>query len=450
MKKGENKMTTLVPQLLFSEKIQFRKGEKIDWFYDEEVLHQQVDKFISILSKLEQTEGSAVAWFLIDNQINKKQYPVIEKHIEDYLSFYFEDSWEPNVYLIPNQDSYTIDQVIIHISKLVHKLSLHYPFNAFAQIVGFGNPIVAHALFMEGIRQFEDRYVSIYEQNHAIEVIETNVKPTLANWSKEFRDFINDHDYQGALEIMKDVKEDEAVKGMRSMLKMLIDRMNFSFSESNAHLKDALGYVKKEEALAKAENDLASLLTVDKKVRDLSLIQELYRHIDIYLETDDMTSFLIRLYRAREAVLLFLLEHAQTTPFPVKKTKNGNVYKIVDELEEKYDSWDVDGYYGAYFYLKSANLAHALNERNQSFIGHDRSGIELEKVWKSYFGARTHITKAKRRFMLDTTIMLRDLGVQPDNHIEDIELYLLELAEELEHRKELTSEHSLSSFLAGY
>jgi hypothetical protein len=101
-------------------------------------------------------------------------------------------------------------------------------------------------------------------------------------------------------------------------------------------------------------------------------------------------------------------------------------------LEEKYDNWEIDGYYGAYFYLKSANVAGALNVRNNSFIGHSRNKVDKEELWHSYFGtSKTTFNKAKRRFIMDTALMFRDLGVELDENIMSINRFLLQLSRKM-------------------
>lgn len=389
---------------------------------------ENIEKLSRIVKKLPQDDGTIVVWLLVDPSFQKYDLTSLQQKIELRLEKDLGDKWDVEAMTIVVDHEWDIEKLEDDIERLVHKLCVRYPFSYFAQIPTFGDPIVYQILFLEGVRQFTERYATIYFDGENVHVERTVLAIHSETWMKQFRDFIIDHDYEAALEMTKDIEETEETTALKSLLYMMIDRLNFAFEDSLAHLKIAMMHLSDEEVLLETKKNLELLLDKNIKKRDLARIVELYRHIDMYLDMDDVVSLLIRFYRVREAILFYLLQHAQTIPHTVEFAKKSTIYEVFDELEEKYSNWEIDGYYGAYFYLKSANVAGALNVRNRSFIGHSRNKVDVKTLWNSYFGtSRTTYTKAKRRFIMDTMIMLRDLGVMPDENIMDINRLLLQL-----------------------
>ncbi|KIQ94515.1 hypothetical protein LH47_01393 [Anoxybacillus thermarum] len=393
---------------------------------------ENIKKISRIVKKLPQDDGTIVVWLLVDPSFQKYELTSLQQKIELWLEKKLGDEWDVEAMTIVVDHEWDIEKLEDDIERLVHKLCVQYPFSYFAQIPTFGDPIVYQILFLEGVRQFTKRYATIYFDGENVHVEHTVLAIHSETWMKQFRDFIIDHDYEAALEMMKDIEETEETIALKSLLHMMIDRLNFAFEDSLAHLKIAMMYLSDEDVLLETKKNLELLLDKNMKKRDLARIVELYRHIDMYLDMDDVISLLIRFYRVREAILFYLLQHAQTIPYTVEFAKKSTIYEVFDELEEKYSNWEIDGYYGAYFYLKSANVAGALNVRNHSFIGHSRNKVDVKTLWNSYFGtSRTTYTKAKRRFIMDTMIMLRDLGVMPDENIMDINRLLLQLSRKI-------------------
>ncbi|MED5073743.1 hypothetical protein P9857_07045 [Anoxybacillus geothermalis] len=430
------KEKVLLPQVLFSGIIKKNSSSFTHSSYYDFVLdtyREQVEKLSEIMKRFAQTSGPLIAWFLVDQRFHKQELVSLEKQLERFIEKRLGDAWDVEAMLILlDANSFDLEDLQDEVERLVHKLCMRYPFEYFAQLVNFGDPTVYQSLFVEAIRQFEERYASIYWDEDEVHVEYTVMEVQSETWVKQFRDFIIDHDYQAAFEMLQELDETEEVKALRCLLQMMMDRLNFAFEDALVHLEEAMKLLGNESVLVETKEKLSALLSKETKTRDLARIVELYRHIDMYLDMDDLVSFLVRFYRAREAVLFYLLQHAQTIPHEVTLQKKSTIYEVFDELEEKYDNWEIDGYYGAYFYLKSTNVAGALNVRNNSFIGHSRNKVDKEELWHSYFGtSRTTFNKAKRRFIMDTALMFRDLGVELDENIMSINRFLLQLSRKM-------------------
>lgn len=417
----------LIPQILFSGVIKkVHSEENSNWEIPVEPLLEQLKKLQPILSRLHQEEGTIFTWFLVDNSFNKSAKVKIEKQLEAIIEEYI-DGWEVEAILIPASEHATYEDIRLEIDILIHKLFKRFPFEHFTQIVGFGDVVPFQAMFIEGLQQFGDRYASLYYENNELHISQTKTEPNIRNWKREFRVFIMDHDYQTALELLRDVEQTKEILGIKYLLQMMIDRFNFAFEDAFKHLIQAREMIS-HPLLEETSDKLSRILSRDKKTRDINRIVELYRQLDVYIDIDDTTSFLIRFYRAREAILYYLLHHAQVVPSQVQSKKKSTIYQVVDELEQKYDNWEIDGMYGAYFYLKSQNVAQTLNVRNQSFIGHSRKGIDKKQLWHSYFGtSHTTMERAKKRFFMDTSLLFRELGNPLDENIIDINRLLIQL-----------------------
>lgn len=426
----------IMPQILFSGIIkrlhnEYQNGRTTNFNIPIELLKEQFEKVPPILTQLQQKDGTIFCWFQVEDSIKKQEMIKIERQLESLLEEYFSEEWDVEAVLIPTSNQASFEKIRFQVDSIIHKIFKRFPFENFTQIVGFGDIIPYQAIFMEAISQFGNRYSSLYYENNEILLSHTETEPNMKSWTKEFRDLIMDHDYQTALELLSELNQTQEVAGIKYLLQMMIDRFNFAFEDALGHLAQAKGIIN-HPLLDETSTKLSLILSEDNKTRDMNRIIELYRQLDVYLDLDDTTSFLIRFYRAREAVLFYLLHHAQTEQTQVHIGKKSNIYQVIEELEQKYDNWEIDGYYGTYFYLKSQNVARTLNVRNQSFIGHARSGIDKKELWHSYFGtSKTTIEKAKKRFMMDTTLLFRDLGILLDENIIDINQLLLQLVSDI-------------------
>lgn len=432
---------TYIPQFVFTPMLERKKEEKgqFRYVYQREKIVEEAAGLKEILHQFPQNDGIVVAWFVADDTLTYQHAYNLTNKLEDLLEEMLDD-WEVDVQFVPGNPATSVEEFVIDVEAIIHKLSLKYPLEMFAHIANYGHPALSQAIFLEGIRQFENRYCSVYWEEGELYIMPTTIRQRTDSWGKQFREFILDHDYQAALEIISDIEQTETVKGIKALLHMMVDRFNFSFREALNHLEEAKEYLGADGEdlpiiLKDTRKCLEPLLSPEERVQDLARIQELFRQIDVFMEIDDTSSFLVRFYRVREAILFYLLNHLRTNADEPSERieRKGSIYNIFDQLEEKYMNWEIDGHYGAYFYIKSVNVAHALEVRNKSFLGHSRNKVDRDRLWKSYFGTKhTSVEKAKQRFMMDTAIMLRDLGVLEDENIPKLNRYLLELVSRIE------------------
>ncbi|TWG30830.1 hypothetical protein GC56T2_2012 [Geobacillus sp. C56-T2] len=379
-----------------------------------------------------------VVFWPLDPQFQAIERVVLERKLEGWFERQIKGGWRVEVHLLSVGKGGDFALCRAEMERIIHKLCIRFPFAQFGHLVGFGDSPLVSLLFLEGIRRFADRYVSIYWNDAEIHMEPTVADPPAETWLKQVQNFIIEHDYKAALEMLQDLEETKEKEAASHLLQMMIDRLNFAMEEALGHWHEAVRRIGTNRVLEETKHILQSLVSDDIKRRDLARIVELYRHLDMYLDAGNTVAFLVRFYRAREAVLYYLLQHAQTVPGNVMIEKKSTIYEVIEWLEEKYDQWEVDGYYGAYFYLKSLNVANALQVRNRSFIGHARSGINEKKLWHSYYGTDSvTMEKAKRRFIMDTSLLFRDLGVRWDENIMDVNRFLLQFISQLaKERKE--------------
>lgn len=422
----------VLPHVLLSGTVEKKQdvARSLESVMNDEGYLQQLKQLSWILQHVpRKSRRRVVVFLLLDNRFYKYERVALEKKLEEWMETKIKGRWRVEVHFIPvSLRHIDIKKCQVEVERLIHKLCVRFPFEQLGQIVGFGDPSVFSLIFLEGVRQFADRYVSIYWTDKEVHMESTSIDPPPKTWFKQFRDFIIEHDYQAALEMLQDLEETKEKETLAHLLQMMVDRLNFAIEDALFHLEEAMKWLGSEEILVETKQKLLPLLSHDVKTRDLARIVELYRHLDMYVDMDDTVAFLIRFYRAREAILYYLLQHAQTVPGEVPMEKKSTIYEVIEWLEEKYDQWEVDGYYGAYFYLKSLNVAGALQVRNRSFIGHARRGVDRKELWHAYYGtANTTIEKAKRRFIMDTSLLFRDLGVELDENITDLNRFLLQL-----------------------
>ncbi|KAA9030643.1 hypothetical protein [Niallia endozanthoxylica] len=438
-----------IPQFIFIETIKAAKSSKGNltqslWKLDSDTILQQANQFARIIERLDQKEGILHAWFKVDDTIPFRDFMKIENQLEKLMQPEFGEGWEVEVLLVPINEEKDFEDILETVEQQTHKLAVRYPFEIFTHVVGFGDALLSQAMTLEGVKQFEDRYVSLYWDNEQTVSHHIRVRKNVQDWRKQFRDFVVDHDYQAALELLKDLEGNNMTKTLKSLLQMMIKRLNFSFDEALNYLEETKEYLSNHTVYQETHSILTSLQSTASKERDLARIVELYRQLEVYFEKEDYPSFLVRFYRAREAVLYYLSQHGQPVSSPVKIGKNSSIYQVVDQLEEKYESGAITQYYGAYFYLKSKNVADTLQVRNHSFIGHGRKGINHRDLLTAHYGtASTTVKKARHRFRMDSTLMLKDLEAELDDNYEHITRLLLAVSRKLE-RKEVKKDEKSS------
>ncbi|MFY4685937.1 hypothetical protein [Bacillus anthracis] len=422
----------LFPQFVCSSMIQevhSLEGKPVSpyWQFDEEKFQQEMGTLHQVLQSLQQDAGVVVIWFLLEEAIKAQHLANIEKQLTDKISKLLSADWEVEVMLIPGTTTSAAHDLLIDIEAHIHQLMNRYPFEYFVQIVGFGEYAPFQALFLEGMRHFENRYAALYWDGKRSHITFTEYETSTTSWSQQFRAFVNEYDYQAALKLLEEKNDSEVAKGLSCLLQSMLDRLNFAFSESIAHIKESTTYLGESDITTAMLKTLKPLVSKERQERDLARIVELYRQLDAYLEVNDLASFLIRFYRAREAVLYYVLHYNEKEDVP--RGRHGTIYEVVDQLESKFDEGQIEQFYGAYFYLRSSNVGRALHIRNQSFIGHGRDGVSGFQLWSNYYGtSRTTMEKAKRRFMLDTNLLFKDLGADMQYRYSSINKYILQLS----------------------
>ncbi|OZM56257.1 hypothetical protein CIB95_12600 [Lottiidibacillus patelloidae] len=421
-----------IPHFIFPGLIEKSRGKysqnssiKPFYYYDLSEILNKLDLIIIQLNK-ERKIKEIHCWFIIEETISAKFLPEIISYLHKELDKTINVEKSIRVHIIPGSKESPLEEIMVDFEPVVHEISIKYPFSKFGHVVSFGDPIPEQALFLEGIRQWEDRYESVYYNETSIHTVNTTIKGKTEQWTKQFRAFILDHDYYAAFLMVDDLPVSDLSKGLKSLLHMMIDRFNFAFEDASIHLKEAKKYLGERSLFLETESVFEKLNSTNKKEKDLALIVELFRQLDVYLDMGDMSAFLIRFYRAREAIMHYLYHYAQTNQVQMQVKKKKSFHSVIEQMEEMYESWELDGYYGAYFFMKSQNVADTLKFRNNSFIGHGRSGISEQNLWKEYTGY-FGITKekAKRRFVSDTSLLLRDLGVNTDENITKINRFIL-------------------------
>ncbi|RSK26551.1 hypothetical protein EJF36_06580 [Bacillus sp. HMF5848] len=437
----------LLTQFFFSCPVELSLSSKSNpaqsFTYNKITFENETTILSRLLENLNTPCYEVVCWLLIDESITRRDIFKIETYFEKQLTNLIGDEWEFDVKLVPYNHVYSMENYLLTIEPHLHDLSRRYTDEIFAQVIVNSHLLPFQAIFLEGLRQFENRYASLYvsDKNSHVTIITHHAEPNMKDWFTQFDLLILDFDYKAAFELLKDLPDDRPIiKALENVLLMMIQRLNFSFENAYKYVVECEKYLTNgKEAIIETKHILKNLLSKDEKVRDLERIIELYRHIEMYVTIDDVPSFLVRFYRVREAVLFYLLRYARTSnEISAHVGKKSSIYQVFEHLEELYDNWEIDGHYGAYFYLKSQNVANILNVRNKSFLGHSRAGIQPKQLWHSYVGySQTTMAKAKKRYLMDIDLALRDLGAQLDDNVYSINMLIIELAKQLKKSGEM-------------
>jgi len=273
----------------------------------------QSDELNRVLSTLESMDKEVYCWFTVDSQITTRQKMVVEDHLEKLLEERISEGWDVQVLLIPIGRTFSLESCLNQLEILLLPLKKRYPTECFGQIVGAQTNLISQALLLEGLRQFPQRCVTLYWDGTKTTSVHHPGKVNPKSWFRLFREFIQDYDYQGALGLLSDLTvSSDSLKGIEGLLRSQLKRMNFDFEEANHCLSEAIILVGSNHCLLETKAIYAKLLNHDPKIKELERIAELFRQIEIYVQMDDTPSFLVRFYRAREAVLFYLLQFAQT------------------------------------------------------------------------------------------------------------------------------------------
>ncbi|WP_026695269.1 hypothetical protein [Peribacillus kribbensis] len=373
----------------------------------------------------------------VEKGMNRQTQYKLEQSLESLLEEALPDGWSADAYSM-KKNGRSFSRLLSETEALIHRIAYYYPYETILQLQGLGDGACFRAVSLESIKQFGSRHGFLIADGDKPLISMSKSAVSNSSWRLQIRGFLMEYDFQGALELVKN--QPGAPESFALLLKMMESRLNFCFRESLDLLEECEKLDGKKEIFTETKKILQTLLSADGMEKDMALIEELYRQMEVCIELDDLPAFLTRFYRAREAILLFLLEHGAKEE-EAASIKKSSIYQLIEELEKKYESGEVEDYIGTYFYLKSLNVAHTLQVRNQSFIGHGREEIKGAELWHSYYGTkRTTVAKVKRRFLLESNMMLRDLGAKMDDNFSELIDYMLELKLDVQKGQEADEE----------
>lgn len=399
------------------------------------LINEEIDRIGRLVVELKEKQEPIELYLFIPVPVNTRS-----KELQQYTtrlhpnlkkiplnSKYIHIEWIPNGENIFTESLELYDELF---SSILHK----WEWPDFYVPMDTGEPILRSTLFMEALITWGNHVKPVEIMRSSITYLTLNpILPKRRRISLMSK-WLKNHDYH-AIDRLLDVKylpgqseEKEALMPLRAIVKSLLSRLHFDFYEAKQQWQVAKSLFIGQDLFFWEEVDshLRTLLnSSNHQKRDLTRIVELYNHLLVFLESQEIPGFLTRFYRFREAVLLFIAKYAQTNETKAPILYKSNIFKMIRELEERYIDWDIDGYYGAYFYNKSKNVADTLLLRNRSYVGHGRAGVTLDSIWKEYSGyVDFNSDEGVHRFLHDTTLMLRDLGIDAKNQFRHIQSFL--------------------------
>ncbi len=152
------------------------------------------------------------------------------------------------------------------------------------------------------------------------------------------------------------------------------------------------------------------------------ILEELVHQMTMNLRGDDLGAFLTRFYRFREVLMRYLLQQ-----FPVPDNDElwtyGRAPQMLMQIGKLLMSSEKKEHLGAYFYLKSQQVAQTIDLRNHSILGHGRVGFSHKGLWSRYEGyARAGGTDQEHieHFSSDLHLVMADLGHEIGHNPYDI------------------------------
>lgn len=364
-------------------------------------------------------------WIHINPLMTKRDQLQLETSLEQQMTNFLQKKTE--VFFITESQNSPLDKLISQVDKLMHLLCIYEPFHKIVLVSGLNENLLQQAVLIEGIKTFDDQFCLYIKDEHTEQSIvqQFEESPYRKSWLKLIRHFIHDFDYIGALELLNGLIENDTVQHIKLLLEVQNARLNFSFQEAQEKIQQAKRLKENHLHLMQTELILRNLVGENgKQQQELEQIHELYRHMKIMLLKEDFPSFLTRFYRTREALLYYIVNYGCSEKIDLPRTSS--IYQLIEKVEDLYEEGKIIRFYGAYFYLKSSNVADTLAVRNKSFIGHHRKPIHKSTIFEEYYGAKPFKnSQATDRFLGDTRIMLRDLGVTMDSNLENMNEYIL-------------------------
>lgn len=322
------------------------------------------------------------------------------------------------------------DDILIEVNQVIHRICNEEPFDEMVLVSCGGQSLLQQAVLIGGIKTFADRFCLMLQDQATGEVLRQQFydSPYKKSWLQLYQHLIHDYNYAGALKLVEGLEKNKKTQFIKILLEVQHLRENFNFEEAYEKFREAkkihpasnLRMLGTEIILQHLNGEMG------EQKKELEQILELYRHIKALLLKENYPSFLTRFYRAREAVLKYIVKYGSDEEIQLPRVSS--IYQFIDQIEELYEEGKINRFFGVYFYIKSSNVANALNVRNKSFIGHNRKPISKNAILYEYYGSRNiKIPQAAERFLGDTRIMLRDLGGALDDNLEEMNKYLIEL-----------------------
>lgn len=393
-------------------------------------IEQSLRKLESFVLEHKEQIRKIYIWVRLHHPFSIRQQMELEKRWENYI----QSVVSINVEIIPivRKRGPSFDEDLIEVARFMHLLCIQEPFEDVVLFSQSPLSTLQQAVLIEGTKTFADQFCLILQDPKTEELVYQRFhdSPYKKSWLQLFQHFIHDYNYAGALKLLEGLENNRNTLFIKLLLEVQQLRSNFSFEKAYEKLVEGKRVYKSSNLrLLQTEIILSHLVGMrGEQQRELEQIQELYRHIKALLIKDDLPSFLTRFYRAREAVLNYIVKYGPDQEVDVDIRKTSTIYQFIDEVEDLYEKEVINRYFGVYFYIKSANVANALSVRNKSFIGHNRKPISKNSIFQEYYGTRnTKIPQATERFLGDTRIMLRDLGGALDDNLEEMNTYLIEL-----------------------
>lgn len=403
-------------------------GSYLHWVYSNS-LEEAFDDLSNIARKIHQLNQQIAlheikierlfVWLTTNSSYRKSVHGEFPTIFEETLQKQF--PYEIDVMMVKEQEHF--DGMLIGVDQMMHQLCIHFPFENHLLAINNEDSLCQQAVLIEGVKTFEDHFGTFYLKESAY-LKQYEHSHFSSEWFNMFQQLIHHYDFVGAKELLKEFQPSDEIMVVDSLLSIQEYRFNFDFQEAKNRWELISGKVPKDLRLFQLGLILDRAVGADEHHQDLERIQELYRQVKACLMKGDSASFLTRFYRAREAVIRFVLKYGLRKE---SKTVFSTIYQLIDFLEDQYEDREIQKYYGAYFYTKSSNVGDTLAIRNHSFIGHKRLPIQTKKMYEEYYG--TYVDRTSQmtdRFLGDSRIMLYELGGMLDDNIDDVNAFLIE------------------------
>lgn len=400
---------------------------KIDDMYRIDIV-QSIKKLEDVTLKYQEKVKKIFVWVRLHHPFSIRQQLEFEERWESYIRE--KTQKEVELISIVRKKENVFDDELIEVDRAMHRICIQEPFGEIVLFSQLEQPELQQAVLIEGVKTFSNQFCLIMQDETTGELVYQQFydSPYKKSWLQLFQHLIHDYNYAGALKLIEGLERNQKTEFIKLLLEVQHLRENFNFEEAYEKFQEARRVHRSSNLKLLQTEIILQHLNGERgeQKKDLEQIQELYRHIKALLLKEDYPSFLTRFYRAREAVLNYIVKYGADEEINI--SKSATIYQFIDEVEDLYEKGKINRYFGVYFYIKSSNVANALQVRNKSFIGHNRKPISKNAIFQEYYGTKNiKIPQATERFFGDTRIMLRDLGGSLDDNLEIMNTYLIEL-----------------------